>query len=34
MLMQLFAERVLDGHASGVSGIPVITNARASPFLD
>jgi hypothetical protein len=33
-LTQLIAESVVGGHASGVSGIPVITSARASPFLD
>jgi hypothetical protein len=32
-LMHLIAERVVDGHAPSVSSIPVITHARASPFL-
>jgi hypothetical protein len=32
-LMQLIAERVVGGHASGVSSVPVISHARASPSL-
>jgi hypothetical protein len=32
--MQLIAERVGGGHVSGISSIPVVTHARASPFLD
>jgi hypothetical protein len=32
-LAHLIAERVVDGHVSSISSIPVITNARASPFL-
>ncbi|PNF16230.1 hypothetical protein B7P43_G15297, partial [Cryptotermes secundus] len=31
-LTQLIAERVVGGRVSGISSIPVITNARASPF--
>jgi hypothetical protein len=31
--MQLTAERIVGGHASDVSSIPVKTHARASPFL-
>jgi hypothetical protein len=31
--MQLIAERVVGGHVSGISIIPVITYARDSPFL-
>jgi hypothetical protein len=33
-LTHLIAERVDDDHVSGVNSIPVITCARASPFLD
>jgi hypothetical protein len=33
-LTQLTAERVVGGHASGISSIPVITYATVSPFLD
>jgi hypothetical protein len=32
-LMQLTAERVVGDHASGISSIPVVTHARALPFL-
>jgi hypothetical protein len=32
-LMQLIAERAGGGHTSGLSSIPIITDARASPFL-
>jgi hypothetical protein len=32
-LTQLVAERVIGGHALSMSSIPVITLARASPFL-
>jgi hypothetical protein len=32
-LTHLIAERVGDGHVQTVSSIPVITHARASPFL-
>jgi hypothetical protein len=32
-LIQLIAERVVGGHMSGISSIPVIMHARASPFL-
>jgi hypothetical protein len=32
-LKQLIAERVVGGHASGISSIPVVTHAKASPFL-
>jgi hypothetical protein len=32
-LMHLIAERISGGHVSSVSSIPVITHARASPFL-
>jgi hypothetical protein len=32
-LTQLIAERVIGGHVSSISSIPVITHARASPFL-
>jgi hypothetical protein len=32
-LMQLISERVVGGHASGISSIPVITHARASRLL-
>jgi hypothetical protein len=31
--MQLIAERVVGGRTSGISSIPVITHARASPFF-
>jgi hypothetical protein len=30
----LIVERMGEGHVSGASSIPVITCARASPFLD
>jgi hypothetical protein len=33
-LTHLIAERIDDDHVSGVNSIPVITCARASPFLD
>jgi hypothetical protein len=33
-LTQLIAERVVGGHVSGISSIPVITHGRVSPFLD
>lgn len=33
-ITQLIAERAVGGHASGIGGIPVITNVRVSPFLD
>jgi hypothetical protein len=32
-LMHFIDERVVDGHAPSVGSIPVITHARASPFL-
>jgi hypothetical protein len=32
-LTHLIAERVIGGHVSSISSIPVITHARASPFL-
>jgi hypothetical protein len=32
-LTHLIAERISGGHVSSVSSIPVITHARASPFL-
>jgi hypothetical protein len=32
-LTELIAEKVVDGHASGTSSVPVITHARAPPFL-
>jgi hypothetical protein len=32
-LAHLTGERIVDGHVSSISSIPVITNARASPFL-
>jgi hypothetical protein len=32
-LMLLIAERVVGGHASGISSSPVIIHARASPFF-
>jgi hypothetical protein len=32
-LTQFIAERVVGGHASVISSIPVITHARAYPFL-
>jgi hypothetical protein len=32
-LTQLIAEKVIGGHVSSISSIPVITHARASPFL-
>jgi hypothetical protein len=32
-LTHLIAERISGGHVSNVSIIPVITHARASPFL-
>jgi hypothetical protein len=32
-LMQIIAERVVGGQASGINSIPVITHARASPFF-
>jgi hypothetical protein len=32
-LTQLITERFVGGHVSGISSIPVITNAKASPFL-
>jgi hypothetical protein len=33
MFTQLTAERVAGGHVSGISSIPVITHAKALPFL-
>jgi hypothetical protein len=33
MLVHLIAERVVNGHVSSISTIPVITNVRACPFL-
>jgi hypothetical protein len=32
-LMQLIAERFVGDHVSGISSIPVIKHARASPFF-
>jgi hypothetical protein len=33
-LTLLIARKLGDDHVSGISSIPVITHARASPFLD
>jgi hypothetical protein len=33
-LMLLIAKKLGDDHVSSISSIPVITHARASPFLD
>jgi hypothetical protein len=33
-LTLLIADGLNGGHVSGIDGIPVITHARASPFLD
>jgi hypothetical protein len=33
MLIQLTAERIVGGRASGISCVPVITHARVSPFF-
>jgi hypothetical protein len=32
-MSQCISERVVGGRASGISSIPVITHARASPFV-
>jgi hypothetical protein len=32
-LLNVIAERVVCGHVTGISSIPVITHVRASPFF-
>lgn len=32
-LMLLISEKVIGGHASGISSIPVLTHGRVSPFF-